>query len=137
VRKQAVALLLFFGPLCLLSPAAIAAEITCKKSPALTGKCSTVKGSLGLTPGIGVTLVSEDGTRTIIKAPPDSNADIASDVMQNWLYWQSKTGSIKTRINGTYELCPLPPAADSAGFKDFGCINKGTRISEDKSSPAS
>ena len=123
--------------LCLTSPAAMAAEITCKKSPALTGKCSMVKGSLGFNPGIGVTLVTEDGNRTIIKAPPDSNADIASDVMQNWLYWQSQTGSMKTRINGTYELCPLPAAINSAGIRDFGCINKGTRISEDKSSTGS
>lgn len=130
--KKAIAFLL-----CLMSPAAMAAEMTCKKSPVLTGKCFTVKGSLGLTPGLGVTLVSEDGTRTIIKAPPDSNADIAPVVMQNWLYWQSKTGSIKTRIDGTFELCPLPPAINSAGIKDFGCISKGTRISEGKSSPAS
>ena len=130
--RKAVTLLL-----CLASPAAMAAEMTCKRSPALTGKCSTVKGSLGFTPGIGVTLVTEDGNRTIIKAPPDSNADIASDVMQNWLYWQSQTGSMKTRINGTYELCPLPPAINSAGIKDFGCINKGARISEDKSSTGS
>jgi hypothetical protein len=120
----------------LLLPAATsAAEMTCKKSPALTGRCSTVKGSLGMTPGIGVTLNSEDGTRTIIKAPPDSNADIAPVVMQNWLYWQSKTGSMRTRINGTFELCPLPPSVNSAGIKDFGCINKGTRITQDKASP--
>jgi hypothetical protein len=121
--------------LCLISPAAMAADMTCKKSPALTGKCSTVKGSLGLTSGIGVTLESEDGTRTIIKAPPDSNADIAPVVMQNWLYWQSKTGSMKTRITGSFELCPLPPAINSAGINAFGCINKGTRISQDKASP--
>jgi hypothetical protein len=117
------------------SDASRAAEMTCKKSPALTGKCSTVKGSLGLTSGIGVTLDSEDGTRTIIKSPPDSNADIASDVMQNWLYWQSKTGSMRTRITGSFEVCPLPPAVNSAGIKDFGCINKGTRITQDKTSP--
>ena len=123
--------------LCFTSPAAMAAEMTCKKSPALTGSCSTVKGSLGFTPGLGVTLVGEDGTRTIIKAPPDSNADIATPVMQNWLYWQSKTGSLKTRLNGTYELCPLPPASNNAGITSSGCINKGTRFSEDKSSPAS
>jgi len=119
------------------SVAASAAEMTCKRSPALTGQCRMVQGSLGFTPGIGVTLVTEDGNRTIIKAPPDSNADIASDVMQNWLYWQSQTGSMKTRINGTYELCPLPAAINSAGIRDFGCINKGTRISEDKSSTGS
>ena len=112
-----------------------AAEMTCRRSPALTGKCSTVKGSLGLTPGIGVTLVSEDGTRIVIKAPPDSNADIAPAVMQNWLYWQSKTGSMRTRITGSFELCPLPPAVNSAGIKDFGCINKGARITQDKASP--
>ena len=121
--------------LCLISPTAMAVDMTCKKSPALTGRCSTVKGSLGLTSGIGVTLNSEDGTRTIIKAPPDSNADIAPVVMQNWLYWQGQTGSMKTRINGTYELCPLPPAINSAGVNDFGCINKGTRITQDKTSP--
>src|SRR5690348_15352951 len=119
----------------LLPSAAVAAEMTCKKSPALTGKCSMIKGSLGLTPNIGVTLISEDGTRTIIKAPPGSNADIAPPVMQNWLYWQSKTGSMRTRITGTFELCPLPPALNSAGIKDFGCINKGTRITQDKESP--
>lgn len=118
--------------LCLMSPAAMAAETTCKRSPALTGKCSTVKGSLGLTPGIGVTLESEDGTRTLIKSPPDSNADIALPVMQNWLYWQSKTGSMRTRITGTFELCPLPPAINSLGVKSFGCISKGTHIAQDK-----
>ena len=135
--RKAIMSFLFSGVLCLTLPAAKAAEMTCKKSPALTGKCSNVKGSLGFTPGLGVTLVGEDGTRTIIKAPPDSNADIATPVMQNWLYWQSKTGSLKTRLNGTYELCPLPPASNSAGITNFGCINKGTRFSEDKSSPAS
>ena len=119
----------------LLPAAAGAAEMTCKKSPALIGKCTTVQGSLGLTPGLGVTLNAEDGTRTIIKAPPDSNADIAPVVMQNWLYWQSKTGSMRTRITGTFELCPLPPAVNSAGIKDFGCINRGTRIAQDKTSP--
>ena len=119
----------------LLPVTAGAAEMTCKKSPALIGKCTTVQGSLGLTPGLGVTLNAEDGTRTIIKAPPDSNADIAPVVMQNWLYWQSKTGSMRTRITGTFELCPLPPAVNSAGIKDFGCINRGTRIAQDKTSP--
>ena len=120
--------------LCLTSPAAMAAEITCKKSPALTGKCSTVKGSLGLTSGLGVTLDSEDGTRFLIKAPPDSNADIAPVVMQNWLYWQSQTNSMKTRITGSFELCPLPPTINSAGIKDFACIEKGTHITQDKAS---
>jgi len=130
VLRKAIILLLSLS-----SPAAMAAEMTCKKSPALTGKCSTVKGSLGLTPGIGVTLVPEEGGRIVIKAPPDSNADIAPAVMQNWLYWQSRTGSMRTRITGTFELCPLPTAINSAGIKDFGCINRGARITEDKASP--
>ena len=128
VRRGIVAMLL------LVPFNANAAEITCKKSPALTGKCSIVKGSLGLTSGLGVTLDSEDGTRFLIKAPPDSNADIAPVVMQNWLYWQSQTNSMKTRITGSFELCPLPPAINSAGIKDFGCINKGTHITQDKAS---
>jgi hypothetical protein len=119
----------------LLPATASAAEITCKKSPALTGMCREVKGSLGLAPGLGVTLVAEDGTRIIIKAPPGTNADIAPPVMQNWLYWQSKTGSMKTRITGSFELCPLPASVNSAGITDFGCINKGTHITQDKSSP--
>jgi hypothetical protein len=119
----------------LLPAAASAAEITCKKSPALTGQCREVKGSLGLTPGLGVTLVAEDGTKIIIKAPPDSNADIAPPVMQNWLYWQSKTSSMKTRITGQFELCPLPSSVNSAGITDFGCINRGAHIAQDKSSP--
>ena len=125
--KAVVAVLLF--PL-----AASAAEMTCKRSPALTGQCRTVKGSLGLTQGFGVTLMSEDGTQTLIKAPPDSNADIAPVVMQNWLYWQSKTGSMRTRITGSFELCPLPPVTISAGIRDSGCINKGSRITQDKGS---
>ena len=121
--------------LLVLPLSAQAAEMTCKKSPALTGKCSTVTGSLGLTSGIGVTLNAQDGARYVIKSPPDSNADIAPVVMQNWLYWQSKTNSMKTRITGSFELCPLPPSLNSAGIKDFGCINKGTHITEDKTSP--
>ena len=129
------AICVLFPLIALLPVAAMAAEATCKRSPALTGKCSMVKGSLGFTQGIGVTLISEDGTRTIIKAPPDSNADIAPAVMQNWLYWQSRTGSMRTRITGTFELCPLPTAINSAGIKDFGCINRGARITEDKASP--
>ena len=119
----------------LLPATASAAEITCKKSPALTGQCREVKGSLGLTPGLGVTLTAEDGTKIIIKAPPDSNADIAPPVMQNWLYWQSKTGSMRTRITGSFELCPLPTSVNSAGITDFGCINRGSHIAQDKSSP--
>jgi hypothetical protein len=119
----------------LLPATASAAEITCKKSPALTGACREVKGSLGLTPGLGVTLMAEDGARIIVKAPPGTNADIAPPVMQNWLYWQSKTGSMKTRITGQFELCPLPSSVNSAGITDFGCINKGTHITQDKSSP--
>jgi hypothetical protein len=125
--KRLLAVLLLFPAL------AAAAETTCRKSPALTGQCRIVKGSLGLTSNIGVTLVAEDGTRFIIKAPPDSNADIALPVMQNWLYWQSKTGSMKTRINGSFEVCPLPTEINTPGIKDFGCITKGTRITEDKS----
>jgi hypothetical protein len=128
VLKALVAFLL------LLPGAALAAEITCKKSPALTGQCRMVKGSLGLTPGLGVTMVAEDGTKIIIKAPPDSNADIAPPVMQNWLFWQTKTGSMKTRITGTFEMCPLPSQLNSAGIKDYGCINRGSRITQDKSS---
>jgi hypothetical protein len=113
---------------------ASAAEITCKRSPALTGQCRMVDGSLGLTPGLGVTLRAADGGQTLIKAPPDSNADIAPPVMQNWLYWQSKTGSMKTRITGSFELCPLPPVTNAAGPKDAGCINRGNRITQDKGS---
>ena len=119
----------------LLPTAASAAEITCKKSPALTGQCREVKGSLGLTPGLGVTVMADDGTKIMIKAPPDSNADIAPPVMQNWLYWQSKTSSMKTRITGQFEICPLPASVNSAGITDFGCINRGTHIAQDKSSP--
>ena len=123
-----------FAVILLFPFAASAAEITCKRSPALTGQCRTVKGSLGLTQGLGVTLKSEDGSQTLIKAPPDSNADIATPVMQNWLYWQSKTGSMRTRITGSFELCPLPPVTISAGVMDSGCINKGSRITQDKDS---
>src|SRR5258708_9338342 len=111
-----------------MSPAAMAAEMTCKKSPMLTGKCSTVKGSLGLTQGIGVTLNSEDGTRIVIKAPPDSNADIAPVVMQNWLYWQSRPNSMRTRITGSFELSPLPPVINHPGINAFGCIHQCTHI---------
>jgi hypothetical protein len=127
--KGAIAILL------LLPATAQAADITCRRSPALTGECRIVKGSLGLTPGLGTILMAEDGTRILIKAPPDSDADIAPPVMQNWLYWQSKTGSMKTRITGSFELCPLPAAVNSAGITAFGCINKGTHITQDKSSP--
>jgi hypothetical protein len=118
-----------------LPATASAAELTCKKSPALTGTCREIKGSLGLTPGLGVTLLADDGTKVIIKAPPGTNADIAPPVMQNWLYWQSKTGSMKTRITGSFELCPLPTSTNAAGITDFGCINRGTHITQDKSSP--
>ena len=114
--------------MCLVPFAARAAEPSCKRSDSLTGQCHMVKGSLGFTPGLGVTLNQEDGGRTLIKAPPDSNADINSDVMQNWLYWQSKTGRMNTRIIGTFELCPLPTQVNGAGITDFGCINKGSRI---------
>jgi len=119
--------------LLVLSTASFAAEITCKKSPALTGQCRMVKGSLGLTSGLGVTLNAEDGTRFLVKAPPDSNADIAPKVMQNWLYWQSQTNSMQTRILGTFEMCPLPAQVNAAGIKDFACVNNATRITVDKS----
>lgn len=126
--RKALALIILFCPL-----AATAAEITCKRSPALTGACRVVKGSLGFNPGLGVTLMSEDGTRIAIKPPPDSNADIAPAVMQNWLYWQSKTGAMSTRITGAFQLCPLPAQVNAAGIKDFGCIAAGSHITVDKS----
>jgi hypothetical protein len=115
-----------------LTIAAHGAELTCKRSPALTGPCRMVKGSLGLTQGLGVTLVGEDGTRSLIKAPPDSNADLAPPVMQNWLYWQTRTGSMRTRITGSFEFCPLPTQVNPAGIASYGCINKGSHIAQDK-----
>ena len=124
VRVLALSLLLLPG-------LALGAPLTCKKSPALTGKCSMVKGSLGLTPDVGVTLDTEGG-RVRIVAPPDSNADIAANVMQNWLYWQSKTGNMSTRISGTYEVCPLPAQENKAGISQFACINNGKGITQDK-----
>jgi hypothetical protein len=44
---------------------------------------------------------------------------------------------MQTRINGTYRTLPPAAAINSAGITDFGCINKGTRISEDKCIPGS
>lgn len=123
-----------FALMLLSTMTAAAAELTCKQAPSLTGPCQKVTGSLGLTPGLGVTLMSEDGNRALIKAPPDSNADIAPAVMQNWLYWQTKSGSISTRITGSFELCPLPPVPNPAGIKETACINSGSRISQDKGS---
>jgi len=119
----------------LMLPLAVnaAGEKTCKKAQTLTGACRMMKGSLGLSSGIGVTLIAEDGTRIIIKAPADTNADIAPKVMQNWLYWQTQTNSMKTRILGTFEVCPLPAELNAAGIKDFACINNATRITQDKS----
>lgn len=104
---------------------------TCKRSDAVTAKCSMVTGSLGLTRGVGVTLNTDDGKRVLIKAPPDSNADIPPAVMQNWLYWQSKTGRMDTRIKGRYEICPLPGGQEG----EFACINSGSHITADKSPP--
>lgn len=112
----------------LLPCMALAAEPSCKKSPALTGKCTLVKGSLGLTPGKGITLVSEDGQTILVKAPPDSNADVAPVVMQNWLYWQGKTNNMNTRMTGSFEACPLPPQEG----QQTACINAGTHLTADK-----
>jgi hypothetical protein len=110
-----------------------AAELTCKRNPSLTGKCSMVKGSLGLDREAGgVTLAREDGGRILIVAPAGSNADIATAVMQNWLYQQGKNGSIRTRMLGTYEVCPLPPDGSKPNFTEFACINSGSRFTADK-----
>lgn len=109
------------------------AATTCRNSPAVTDKCSVVSGSLGLTDGVGVTLNTDDGKRILIKAPPDSNADIPRTVMQNWLYWQSKTGRMDTRIKGRYQICPLPTQVNKAGIADFACINSASHLTADKS----
>ena len=95
-----------------------------------------VKGSLGLTPDVGVTLETEDGSRILVTAPPDSNADISTNVMQNWLYWQTKSGSMNARMNGTYEVCPLPVQQNKPGISAFACINNGSRFTMDKAVPA-
>ena len=117
--------------LLLLSLARHAAAQTCKKSPAVTGKCAVLTGSLGLTRGVGVTLKTDDGRRVLIKAPPDSDADIPGGVMQSWLYWQTRTGRMDTRIKGRYEICPLP---GGGGGDEYACINSGSHITADKSS---
>ena len=110
-----------------------AAELTCKRNPSMTGKCSMVKGSLGLDREVGgVTLETDSGSRILITAPANSNADIATPVMQNWLYWQGKNGSIRTRMSGTYEVCPLPPDSSKPNFTEFACINSGSRFTADK-----
>lgn len=129
--------LLVLLPLLLLamSFATHATAQTCKRSPAITDKCSTVQGSLGLTRGLGVTLNTDDGRRMLIKAPPDSNADIPPAVMQNWLYQQSKTGRMDTRITGRFEICPLPTQVNQAGISSFACINSGSHITADKNQP--
>jgi hypothetical protein len=57
VLKAVLAVILF------LPIAASAAETTCKRSPALTGQCRMVTGSLGLTQGLGVTLMGEEAAR--------------------------------------------------------------------------
>jgi len=121
--------------LLVLSFASHAMAQTCSRSPALTGKCTAVRGSLGLTHGLGVTLETDDGQRILIKAPPDSDADIPRDVMQHWLYWQSRTGHMDIRITGRFQICPLPTRANSAGITDFACINSGSHIAADKSPP--
>jgi hypothetical protein len=108
---------------------------TCRNSAAVTGKCTVVRGSLGLTRGLGVTLETGDGRRILIKAPPDSNADIPRDVMQHWLYWQSRTGHMDIRITGHFQICPLPARPNSAGIANFACINSGSHIAADKSPP--
>jgi hypothetical protein len=115
--------------LLMLTFARYAAAQTCKRSPAVTGKCAVVTGSLGLTRGTGVTLDTDDGRRVLIKAPPESNADIPRAVMQRWMYWQSRTRNMDTRIKGRYELCPLP-GPDGA---DYACIASGSHITADKS----
>lgn len=109
-----------------------AAELTCKRNPSLTGKCSMVKGSLGLTREVGVTLDRDDGSRILIVAPAGSNADISTAVMQNWLYHQGRAGSIRTRMLGTYEVCPLPADSSKPNFSEFACINSGSRFTADK-----
>lgn len=121
--------------LLLLSFATHAWAQSCRRSSAVTGKCTVMRGSLGLTPGLGVTLEAKDGRRILIKAPPDSNADIPRDVMQRWLYWESHTGHMDTRINGRFQVCPLPARTNSAGITDYGCINSGSHITADKSQP--
>ena len=46
---------------------------------------------------------------------------------------EKQTNSMKTRILGTFEVCPLPNELNGAGIKDFACINNATRITQDKS----
>ncbi len=94
---------------------------------------SQLLGNEGLSPDAGVILTREDGSRVLIKAPQNSNADIAPRVMQNWLYWKSKTGRVSTRMAGTFELCPLPAEPNDAGINEAACINNGSRFTEDKS----
>ena len=94
--------------------------MTCKKSPALTGACRMVKGSLGLTPGIGVTLMTEDGTQIIIKAPPDCNADIAppGDAELALLAEQDRLHE-DPHHRAPSSSAPCPPELNSAGIKDY------------------
>ena len=96
-----------FAAMLLFPVMAFAAETTCKRSPALTGQCRTVKGSLGFTQGLGVTLMSEDGNQTLIKSPPDSNADIAVPVA----VWQGDQDTMVPIAHGRWLAANLPTAA--------------------------
>jgi hypothetical protein len=115
---------------------AIAAAAACRRSHAVTGKCTLVRGSLGLTDGLGVTLMTEDGRRILIKAPPDSNADISPTVMRRWLYWKVRTHNMDARVKGRFQICPLPPVPNPAGISAVACINSGTHVVVDKTTSA-
>lgn len=125
-------LLLMLSLLTALLTGRAGAATTCRNSPALTGACKTVEGSLGLTEGVGVTLSTKDGRRILIKAPPDSNADIPPAVMQRWLYLQTHTGNMDVRLKGRYQVCPLPHLANTAGISELACINSASHISADR-----
>jgi hypothetical protein len=112
------------------------AATTCRSSHAVTGKCTVVRGSLGLTDGLGVTLTTDDGQRTLIKAPPDSNADIPRAVMNRWLYWKVRTHNMNAHVKGRFQICPLPPVPNRADINNVACINSGAHIVADKTTSA-
>lgn len=129
--------LLLLAMTLMMAPSAgrAAAAPTCRNSSAVTDACTVVEGSLGLTEGVGVTLHTNDGRRILIKAPPDSNADIPRAVMQRWLYLQTHTGDMAVRLKGRYQVCPLPAMANAAGIHDTACINSASHIRADPSRP--
>lgn len=107
--------------LTLVTPSsAVGADLHCKGSPRLIGKCYSVRGEVSLSADRGFVLGRDDtGRALVVQGDWPDNLNIAMGEAQR------RTGFVSAWVHGTYEVCPIQPEEPE---NEYVCIQSATGL---------